>query len=396
MRNETKNNIHILIYSRLEANGGGRETWINYFLSALAEEMCFDKIYIYCLDSNDYKNTIRYDLEKYNQIIFFPSKIKYDNNGVMRKINFINNSVYNIAKCATNNDVVISMGTIMEGICSLFMRIKSKKKLKFILWIRSIGLKELSTRRNILGLSILKVIEAMCFNLSSAVIFNGKDTYDYYIKLYYKMKSKMHVVENAVEYKAFSNIDKLQFIDNTINITYIGRFNKEKGFIDFLESIRRYNLKNMDNLSTKIRFNIWGFGMDLPKLDNMIYHGKLERQNIYNALKDSHIIVFLNLSGKKLAGGLSHGLLEALASGRLCLAYSNPAHNQILNQHNSVLISEENIDELVNKYCEIVNDINDGKFNHYLELATNGQSVVENYSIENHVNKFLKIYKSIM
>lgn len=392
---KNKEKIHIVIYSKLEKYGGGRETWADYFLKYLDISGEFASINIYCLGSENYSDTLIKELQDYKNICFFPTKVKNYNNGFSRMKSFLIEVQKNLKNNSSNGEVVLFLGAMMEGITALFIKLVIGHKLKVIIWIRSIGLKEISTRRNKIVVSVLSITEKMVFKISDAIIFNGKDTFEYYKKIYIKLKDKMHVVENAVDFNLFSKIDRVQLKDDSINVAYIGRFNREKGFYDFLESINLYNEKFMDNTKEKIKFHIWGFGSEFELPSNTTNHGILKRDKILEVLSNIQILVFLNLSKSMLAGGLSHGLLEALASGRICIAYDNPAHNQVLNSTNSILISEGDIEGLANAYFEIVKNVMETKFDEYSKIASSGLETAEEYSIERHINKFMKVYLEI-
>lgn len=392
---EIERKIHLVIYSKLENYGGGRETWANYFLKALDKVGKFKDINIYCLGSDNYSNTLVDEFNSYENIHFFTTIPDLKKNVLFRMMDFTKYVEKKLNENSNNGDTVLFLGAMMEGFVALYVNLKIKQNLKFILWIRSIGLRELSTRRNKISVFLLKIIERNIFNRADAIIFNGKDTYDYYEKKYSKLIKKMYVVENAVNLEQFSSIKKPKFMKNIINVTYIGRFNKEKGFFDFIESINIYNSKyNNNEYETRIKFNIWGFGDDFRLPQNTTYHGILERENICEVLSESHIVVFLNLSNSELAAGLSHGLLEAMASKRVCLAYNNPAHNQILTSDNCIFIKEGDVNELAGKYFEIIKNINENNVDLYEAISINALYSANPYSVENHINKFLNIYEA--
>lgn len=388
--------LHIVIYSKLEKHGGGRETWADYFLKALTEMDEFKSINIYCLGSENDSNTLIEEFQNYKNIQFFPVQVQKFKSSFLRMIKFARDTKVNILYKSNSGEVVLFLGAMMEGIAALYLSQTKKCKLKSVLWIRSIGLKELSTRRNSATVLLLSLTEKMVFNTASAIIFNGKDTFEFYKTNYEKLTDKMHVVENAVDYAMFSRVRPVQFIDKTINIAYIGRFNKEKGFFDFLNSINLYNSQVANEDRDNIRFQIWGFGMEFTLPRNAVYHGILNRKDILEVLRNNHIIVFLNLAGSNLAAGLSHGLLEALAGGRVCLAYDNPAHNQVLNDANSILIPEGDVETLTRTYLEISENVTNNSTMKLEKIARSGLKTAEKFSIESHINKFMKIYHNVL
>src|SRR5690606_12928303 len=99
------------------------------------------------------------------------------------------------------------------------------------------------------------------------------------------------------------------------------------------------------NFEKSIQFNVYGFGEGVELLSEDInYFGKYSGDDVKEILKNNEVVVFLNKSGN--AGGLSHSLLEAMASGKVIIAWDNYIHNQVLTNDNSILIPEGNIEYL--------------------------------------------------
>ena len=387
--------IHIVVYSRLDLHGGGRETWADYFLKSIRNKEEFESINVYCLGSETGKDTLIHKFKDDRKINFYPTEFSSTNRKLHRISEFTRVVTKNIKIHSNQNDLIIFLGAMMEGFVALNIWLAVKHKLKYLLWIRSIGLMEVATRQNWLVVLLLKCIEMIFFKISNAIVFNGIDTYDHYKNIYSKYINKMYVVENAVEFEKFSQVEPINLEDKYINIAYIGRFNKEKGFYDYLESIKKYNSKIDNEYESKIKFHIWGYGQDFNLPDNTIYHGVLERDSILEVFSKIQIIVFLNLSRRKMAGGLSHGLLEALACGRICIAYDNPAHTQVLNKTNSILTPESNVEMLSTIYDEIVRDFQESNKDKYIVMSNNGVNTAKKYTIETHIHKFMEVYKSL-
>lgn len=395
MNKDYLNKIHIVIYSKMDKHGGGRETWASYFLKNLSQSSEFESINIYCLKPEDYTTSLLEEFEENPNVMFYTIDYKKSKNKICNVLRYLVEINYLIKKNSCSGDLVLFLGAMMEGLVSLCTKLIMGNKLKVILWVRSIGLEEVATRQSSLIVSVLRIVEKIVFNNSNAIIFNGRDTFEYYKNKYKRNIDKMHVVENAIDYNMFSKVNPVVLSNNSLKIAYIGRFNKEKGFLDFLDSINIYNSNIDDEDLFELKFHIWGFGMEFEIPQNTTYHGILERKDILKVLESIDVLVFLNLSKNKMAGGLSHGILEAMASGRICLAYDNPAHSQVLNEQNSVLTPEGDVEKLVERYIEIKNNLISGNEDMYSKMIEIGNSDVEKFSIENHLEKFMKVSRSI-
>lgn len=384
--NKKIENLHIIIYSDLSAAGGGRETWLSYFLPSIVASKKFKKIYIYCLSSKQIgSENLQNKFSEFDNVKFSPCKINNisKRSAIKNAIDFTYNVLNNFRKNYSKNDLVLSLGATMEGISTLLLNRLYKDKIIIFTWMRSIGTKEISSRTRKVALDIAEKIEKKVFELSENIIMNGNDTYNYYANKYKYSINKFTTIHNAVEVEKFSLIKYPEF-KNRITIAYIGRFNKEKGFYDYLQSIKMFNSKNPSN--NRVDFELWGHGQnfDQTEINNLYYGGILSRKEIISKLETIDALVFLNQSNLGLAAGLSHGLLEAMSSGRLCIAYDNPAHNQVLNSENSILLEENNLQKLVEVYesLERVNNNN---------LCRNARITAKNFSVERHIQKFMHL-----
>lgn len=164
---------------------------------------------------------------------------------------------------------------------------------------------------------------------------------------------------------------------------------REKGFDNLIDAANI--IKELDR-QYPIEIQVWGHGIDFnPIPSNIIIHGSVARGKVPQVLNSCHVALFLNKCAKHEAGGLSHGLLEAMAAGRLIIAWRNAGHGQVLNDSNALLIPEGDIEQLANiltNLCE-----SDGK--ELTRKCENARDTAAEYTVEAHLNKFLQMVSTL-
>jgi len=385
-----KGNFHMIIYSELLEYGGGRETWFSYFLPNIIKVNLFDNIFVYYLKPRiDSDSLARIPfISNYTKVEFIPINIGIpEKNSVIK--NFLVFSIFafnEIRKRIKKNDLILLVGSGMEATIGFLLKSIYRNKIKLFTWVRSITIGELKTRKSSIYTFSAMLLENIVLKLSDKIIANGYDTYNYYKKKLIKTSEKIVIIENAVEYEKFSRLNLPNFSDRPIKIAYIGRINDAKGFNLFIESIKKFKIK-YGCLYKDIEFHVWGgYNKKYEALDNLvIFHRHYKKEDIYDILSSLHVVVFLNRTG--LSGGISHALLEAMAAGRLIIAWDNYIHSQIINNNNGILVPDENLEMLTDTYYKIL--LLDE--NIFLDKCINAREKAKEFSIENHINKFLSL-----
>ena len=386
----SKSNIHIIIYSELLEYGGGRETWFSYFLPNIIKVNLFDNIFVYYLKpriNSDSLDRISY-ISNYTKVEFIPINIGVpEKNSVIKNFLIFSISTFNeVRKRIKNNDLILLVGSGMEATIGFLLKSIYRNKIELFTWVRSITIGELKTRKSSIYTFLAMLLENIVLKLSDKIIANGYDTYNYYKKIMNKNWKKIFIIENAVEYEKFSRLNLPNFSERPIKIAYIGRINEAKGFNFFIESIKKFKIK-YGHIYKDIEFHVWGgYSKKEEDLDNLvIFHGHYRKEEIYTILSSVHAVVFLNRTG--LSGGISHALLEAMAAGRLIIAWDNYIHSQIINNNNGILVPDENIEMLTDTYYKILSLDQ----NVFLNKCINAREKAKEFSIENHINKFLSL-----
>lgn len=385
--------LHIFIYSDLSVYGGGRETWLDYFLNGLTNDDTFEKIIIYSLEPRDYKNSIVQKYEDCKKITFHYCGRKGDSFFIrLKRYLFTTMKDLEIEK----NDFCLILGTVIEGILGLKIRKKYKSNVKIISWIRSIVVNEITNRRNsYLSRKIAKLvsvnIEQKLIATADIIICNGKDTYSYYKDNYPEYKDKMEIIPNAVDIQKFkyTGYNKESKI---LECCYIGRLGKIKGFNDICEI---FTVLENKGYAEKIKCNVWGEGNtnNLRFPSNISLYGNAKRSEIPNILSTYDVFLFLSEDSTQGAGGLSHSLLEAMASGKIIIGYDIKALTQVIkNKENGILIKYKEKNEVAEELISIYKKKKlDNKI--LINLTKNAFNTAQYYSIENHISKFLDLIR---
>jgi glycosyltransferase involved in cell wall biosynthesis len=283
-----------------------------------------------------------------------------------------------------DGDHVILVGTVTEAAVGIVVRLLWRRKLRVITWVRGIADGELAADQQIVRVGIARVLERLLFAASSDVVFNGHDTYDVYSKRYPHLMGKYAIIPNGVQLDPFLDIELPSFAERPMSVAFVGRLVKPKGFHEFLSAVSQYNIMYPNS---GVEFHVWGPNlMPSAPLDQVHYHGSAPREEIPAILARCHAVVILNQSMRMRAGGLSHSLLEAMAAGRLIIAWDNPAHRQVLNHSNSILVPEGSVDELVGAIRGLLDEGRSLR-----EKALCAREDARAHSIENHVRTYLRL-----
>ncbi|MGE7982539.1 glycosyltransferase family 4 protein [Solibacillus sp. NPDC093137] len=377
--------LHFIFYSKLHLYGGGIETWADYFLKQLSIEMDDTIIRVYLIEPENKQESIVFGLEKYKNIKFEYLQI----GDVVKQNTIINFFKYDRAiknllrKNLNSNDIIVSIGLLNSGIVLLNRGLL--KRNKFITWIRSKSVGEISTYKSKRYVFLANFLEKVTILKSDYIITNGDDTLEYYAEKYPYHKKKMRRIFNAVDISKFAYISEKKFESKLINIAYTGRLSIAKGFTDFLQVADKLSKKTKN-----FKFNIYGDDASIEKtnLDFITFKGKYEPENISEILELNDIVLFLNRESQ--AGGVSHSLLEAMASGKLIVAWDNYTHNQVLNINNSILVKESDLHLLEQTLINIKNNKFDIK-----TLRENAKNDAKLYSTSRHIQEFNEVIKKV-
>ena len=180
--------------------------------------------------------------------------------------------------------------------------------------------------------------------------------------------------------------EKKQIEDRYRNkLLMVGRLEKQKNFDLVIDKLKGSNF-NLD---------IYGKGNDKHKLEKLAYKNKVDLNIVDNIPNNDLIkeygkyIIFLMPS---IFEGNPKALLEAMAAGCIVIASDIKNHQELIDHKvNGFLVNFNNLD-LANFIQDLLLDENKLK-----ELSTNAMKyILKNNSIEEHINKEIEDYKSIL
>ena len=181
-------------------------------------------------------------------------------------------------------------------------------------------------------------------------------------------------------------LKKKQIEDRYRNkLLMVGRLEKQKNFDLVIDKLKGSNF-NLD---------IYGKGNDKHKLEKLAYKNKVDLNIVDNIPNNDLIkeygkyIIFLMPS---IFEGNPKALLEAMAAGCIVIASDIKNHQELIDHKvNGFLVNFNNLD-LANFIQDLLLDENKLK-----ELSTNAMKyILKNNSIEEHINKEIEDYKSIL
>lgn len=174
------------------------------------------------------------------------------------------------------------------------------------------------------------------------------------------------------------------------NLVSIGRFSREKGFVDLIEVFRLIHEKNPD-----WKLHLIGDGAEKNKIVDLIYqyhldqfvelHGYLSREKIDEVLHQSSI--YLMTSYTESFGIV---LIEAMSHGIPCVAFSSAegANDLITNEQNGYLIEERNFEEMANCVLGLMKSETKRK-----KLGKEARKLSNNYTEKEVKEEWLKLLK---
>lgn len=174
------------------------------------------------------------------------------------------------------------------------------------------------------------------------------------------------------------------------NLVSIGRFSREKGFVDLIEVFHLIHEKKPD-----WKLHLIGDGAEKNKIVDLIYqynldksvelHGYLKREKIDEVLHQSSI--YLMTSYTESFGIV---LVEAMSHGIPCVAFSSAegANDLITNEKNGYLIEERNFEKMADCVLELMKSESKRK-----KLGKEARKLSTNYTEEQVTDEWLKLLK---
>lgn len=386
MNSQNNQQFAFVIFSHLHVAGGGRETWLNNFIPELSKKVGKSSVTLFylmpeegsqCFSNILSEHCVIHEIRKPTLLpkFFWRSVIKF-----YLSSRYVQKSILKSKEAA---DFVIAVGSPWESLC-----LSVKGKSKNIVWLRSIVKNEIDDSWMRLFRSYILSLERSALQKASLIISNGVDTQAAYLNEGFSSK----IIPNSIALKKFLQVPDLEVsLLRPINIAFIGRLTKVKGISDFLFSIAKFNREN-PSLVSSIIFQVVGDGplKDLvikTKEPNVRYLGQISNERIPDFLENVTAAVCLTYSGLTSAlggGGVSNGLIEIIAAGRVPICWNTLTFTQVVDKNSAILVDEGDSAGLSKVYKDILHERYD-----ILSFSKCARDISKKYSIEKSVEDFL-------
>lgn len=232
----------------------------------------------------------------------------------------------------------------------------------------------------------IKNMISSCRDLDS-IVFVSDSLKCYYAELLNekKYKCKPYYIPNSLDLIP-SKCSKL----DTNDIISVGRFSREKGFVDLIEVFNKIHEKD-----PSLKLHLVGDGTQRNMIVDKIYqYGLQDSVIVYGFLSKEKINEILSRSSLYLMTSYTESfgivLLEAMSFGIPCIAFSSAegACDLIKDSKNGFLIDNRDFDKMADKVIEVMKDNKLRK-----SLGKEAKDISLNYSSEFIKDEWIKILK---
>jgi len=280
-----------------------------------------------------------------------------------------------------NNIKLITTYLFIPNLIGLFIKIFKRNNIFLII----------SERTFELNISILNKLTRNLYNFADIITCNSFHQFNFLKTKLPSLKNKIHYLPNIIDFANFINTNSNELFKNNINqIIAVGRVQQNKNPLILIRAIGFLQKSN------NIHYNVKWYGsiIDIPyfklccneieKFDlsnNWEWMG--ESNNIHNKYLESSIFYH-----GSFGEGFPNVICEALAIQRIVIASNVYDHPLIIkNKKNGFLFNPNDLDELIHILIYIqrlsTSDI--------LLIQKEAQlSVINNFSITNHINSLIK------
>lgn len=374
--------LHLSFFSELKLDSGGIEKWAEYITNFISQSNKYKRVVFYYLCGNSEQTLAS---KKYENIEFIAINVGEIGKGTGKKNMLLFNLklILKIISGRTSDRIhFVVIGGFYTSPAALFLKKVLKDNIILYTWLRSITFGEIKAVGSKFW-EFSEKLEKKLLNKSDIIIYNGEDTYNYYVSRNPKYKDKSIVIPNALITSEFSFIDPVEYNKYKLKVVFLGRYSKAKGIDDFDRIAQLYAKKRHSN--TIVSFHAYGYG-DYKFSNQVQDHKKYSSTDLKNIFIEHSIVLFLNKN--EMAGGLSHSLLETMSSGRIIIAWDNNIHNQILNEENSFLVEEGNYIKLINT-IEYIESLSESEFEYEItRRGKNARKKALSMTKEKHYKKF--------
>jgi glycosyltransferase involved in cell wall biosynthesis len=381
--------LHFVVFSPLHGHGGGRETWLNNILPAIAALPGGPRIHVHYF-SDATTGGEKIGAFSLANVVFLETRLPAPGGkwtSVSRIALFSRGVLAALRRHADARSTVIGVGTFYEGAVIRLAQLMLRPRPQLVIWIRGIWAKESSHRHGGLMQRLMRSAESWFVRAADKIIANGQDT-----RAHYEARLRRHVeaIPNALDLGKYASLRRAALSDPVKRVTYVGRLSEEKGLPCFLRSIDEFAARHS---GVPVRFDIVGDGpmralaeeaaRRHPTLIRVI--GPLRNEKIPSYLETVDAGVALTYSQQSGGGGVSNGLLELIGARRLVIAWDSVIFRQVLAPDQAAFVEERSTVALADAYASLSTD---SALN--ADRIERSRVAIEPYSLDAHVAHMLR------
>lgn len=238
---------------------------------------------------------------------------------------------------------------------------------------------------------ILKWAEKPVSDNFSSLIATSKPVRKIVKKIY---KGPTYIIPNAIDSEKFNpKVNRIKkFVDDKINILFVGRFDKRKG-LDYLLNA----FLNLKKTNSNIRLIVVGSGdnkdyyqkfVNENKIDDVVFEGYVKDEDLPKYYATCDIFCSPALYGE----GFGIVLLEAMASKKPVAGFANSGYKHVMHGIGRKFLVKPEDTEGLTKVLQ--NLVENKKLRE--RLGKWGLKQVEKYSWEKVGNEILKVYEMVL
>lgn len=187
---------------------------------------------------------------------------------------------------------------------------------------------------------------------------------------------RLRVIPNFIENAHIC--EKHEIKTEIENALYVGHVQFSKGFLEIVELAKEY---------PQIAFKLVGTVKEEAKAietpNNLIFVGELDKKNVIKQLDESDVFIF-----PSHAEGFSISLLEAMSRGLPCLVSDVGANKEMIENKGGLVVDAKQPKD----YAKSFSMMQDAFVRQQMS-EWNIQKVRDNYTVDNVIDKLIKIYE---
>lgn len=214
-------------------------------------------------------------------------------------------------------------------------------------------------------------------------LFTEKTFIDYGIS-----KNKMFINPYGVDLDIFKE-KKFNEINNTLNILFTGNFSVRKGAYIYLQVFELCKDKPFIKFTLvgTIESGLYDYLIPYINTGQLTYISQLPQKELPNIYQNADIFFFPSYEE-----GFGLVLLQAMASGLCIIASENSGFGSIANGDNGYICKLSDYETIVNLFLELYNN----KTLLLYHSKNSRNTVINNYSWEDYINRSINFYKTII